>query len=580
MADNISIVSYRSGLLNETVVLLDPPLPLGWIDIQLHLGADIQVFLPALPDPVISLTNDLAVDKIKVFGRNVTVDCNENMMVWSVNSVRQTIPVAGLGTHTLTIYSRMPVRPAILLGQKKYSFGLDGNKIGPGKDLSPLLPYTNYNLTFVCTATSVEEMNCSLTTGEPFASDPVQCVQTECLIHVEGKDANTFFVMMEREGISHDYSGNLKIHLGITITSFVLSIGSIILLVMLCYKFRKSIRADIEEGMLLSQNKSLWDAVKDDDIRCVKYLLSKGAKPNDKEKGKFTTAFLEAHIRGRNEIVEIFSRTGGNSYPPFTEIVDEVRENLEIQVKEIFSAVRLGEYHAVHKKLKRYDLPGTVRDLRGWAIPHYIANERDFGVGGPLWDADDIRSFLSNEQSYLNAIDHRGQTALHILAKHARGKETTKTVWGGRECTVSEAWVGVAKLLVERGCDPRIRDHNSRSAWDIAENSDNWELKEFLRKECSERGELDRKAAMVKFPGLLEATRRGDTDQMKQLLTSQVPAFLRHVQVNPLDLAVRHKHRDALFLLLSAGVVCDPLCPNIEGQPALFSALITKVRLL
>lgn len=87
------------------------------------------------------------------------------------------------------------------------------------------------------------------------------------------------------------------------------------------------------------------------------------------------------------------------------------------------------------------------------------------------------------------------------------------------------------------------------------------------------------------FPALVEASKKGNTKQLRQLLQQGVPVLPFSATTEPLVEAIRHNQRDAVFLLLSAGA---PLCNRsieditaLEASyntiPAIFSALIRKV---
>lgn len=86
----------------------------------------------------------------------------------------------------------------------------------------------------------------------------------------------------------------------------------------------------------------MWDAVNANDGQLVQYLLMNGINPNDKEPGRPTTALLEAHILGRNEIVKIFQcHFKEEAKPPSNELVVEV---LKVSVSDIVSNTVIDKY--------------------------------------------------------------------------------------------------------------------------------------------------------------------------------------------------------------------------------------------
>lgn len=93
---------------------------------------------------------------------------------------------------------------------------------------------------------------------------------------------------------------------------------------------------------------------------------------------------------------------------------------------------------------------------------------------------------------------------------------------------------------------------------------------------------------MTRFKDLLEASRLGNVNAMREVLLKGVLVLPLGSRKDPLLEAIQGGHRDAVFLLLSAGA---PLCAhgivgntpfevahNTIGLPALFPALIRKVR--
>lgn len=93
--------------------------------------------------------------------------------------------------------------------------------------------------------------------------------------------------------------------------------------------------------------------------------------------------------------------------------------------------------------------------------------------------------------------------------------------------------------------------------------------------------------SILRFSDFVEASRTGNVKVMQDLLMKGVKVLPLGSHRDPLLEAIQGGHRDAVFLLLSAGA---PLCAhglvgntpfeaahNTIGLPALFPALIRKV---
>lgn len=98
---------------------------------------------------------------------------------------------------------------------------------------------------------------------------------------------------------------------------------------------------------------------------------------------------------------------------------------------------------------------------------------------------------------------------------------------------------------------------------------------------------MHHKAARKRFPELLEASRRGNTKDLTELLLALVPAPATGAHGDALLEAFRHGHRDAVLLLLSAGAsLCDSSISSFtdaetahrkQGLSMLLAAIIRKV---
>ncbi|KAK7007728.1 hypothetical protein SK128_016929 [Halocaridina rubra] len=254
-------------------------------------------------------------------------------------------------------------------------------------------------------------------------------------------------------------------------------------------------------------------------------------------------------------------------------------------VEAVFEAARGGQYRhggGVDVFLRTYGLPGTVHDENGQSLLHYAASAK-LADEGPLWLAPDIKSLVQNHNVYVNAVNYKGQTALHILAEKASMSDQD-TCWNGKAVTVSQAWVELASLIMKLGCDPRIPDHSNLFPDEVARMNSNYPLAEDIEKERRRLGPINYSEKNIPFKDFLAASKLGQVSKIQKLLNEGVPVLPLRFQGDPIKEAILGGHRDAVFLLLSAGA---PLCPlglvgdtafeaahQTPGLPALFPAII------
>ncbi|KAK8748650.1 hypothetical protein OTU49_015919 [Cherax quadricarinatus] len=136
------------------------------------------------------------------------------------------------------------------------------------------------------------------------------------------------------------------------------------------------------------------------------------------------------------------------------------------------------------------------------------------------------------------------------------------------------------------GCDPRLPNHHNRYPHQVARDAGNAHLANQLAKAVGNLGMVSSAKPVVKFKDFLEASRSGNVKVMQDLLMKGVHILPLGSRKDPLLEAIHGGHRDAVFLLLSAGA---PLCAHglvgntpfeaahsTIGLPALFPALIRK----
>ncbi|CAL4177864.1 unnamed protein product, partial [Meganyctiphanes norvegica] len=331
----------------------------------------------------------------------------------------------------------------------------------------------------------------------------------------------------------------------------------------------------------------LWDAVVQRNMELLQHLLKEGFNPSNKETNTPTSPLQEAHLLGDKRITTLFKKhLNIESSTASEDLISFTLKTLEMRISEVFSAAKCGQYQrGVSVLLKKHSLPGTIRNSNGWSLVHYIAAAK-FSDGRPAWESTDIRNFFKEQIFYINAIDHWGNTALHILATQEDNK---KVLWEGKEHEAKDVWIGMAKLLVEFGCDPRIANHQYLLPHERATNCRNHEMSQYLKEIFDGYKPIKHEACSDKFDDLLNAVKHNHTLEITKHLEEHIPMIMYGKEFL-LNEALRSSHAEAVFLLLCAGVeICncsmEDLTPlevahNTIGLPALFPALMRKVMLI
>lgn len=303
---------------------------------------------------------------------------------------------------------------------------------------------------------------------------------------------------------------------------------------------------------------TLWEAVAAGDIEEVESLLEKDHDPWHIEPRRTTSPLLDAHILGQRHVLQVFANYL-DSADNHEEFIEQVLQEWNKMTRQVFVAAECGMYNyerGVAALLHKYHLPGTLRDECGKSLIHYMASPTAVD-GSPPWEAEDIVKFLTNHEHFINSVDFHGRTALHYLAEHFHSKHE-KIIWSGREWAVEEAWVSVAELLTQYGCDPRLADDTGTLAHTLAANAANHDLAQFLQTRCEQLGGPDLDSVPAVISRAARAARRGDTSLLKKLLDG----FLYQSPAHPtpaIALAtvllegVLGGQRESVMILLCAG---------------------------
>lgn len=80
-------------------------------------------------------------------------------------------------------------------------------------------------------------------------------------------------------------------------------------------------------------------------------------------------------------------------------------------------AARKGRYRTeVDPLLRRYEMPGSLRDEEGMSILHHVASARTDDQR-PLWTHANIENFMRNYNCIPNAVDYQGIFRFNSLVK-------------------------------------------------------------------------------------------------------------------------------------------------------------------
>ncbi|XP_066962611.1 LOW QUALITY PROTEIN: uncharacterized protein [Macrobrachium rosenbergii] len=609
----------------------------GWMDLLLESGDEMRV-LNAEGKELLSLNESLQPDSLVVVrGRFMTVNCRKPVKVWSLaaDSGTSRVPLFSRdhSWSRLTLYSETPSSPRLRLSEDSNTFllGWDGKSVCAvtedefGDGCIPLPPSVQHNLTIGCRKEAVAVFCDVLSGTEGRSIWSVQLVSIPESLSVQASSEEHLYVLLHCEvplSLQEELKGSSRREKTAGQVVALVIIGlvfvSIVLLVVVSSLQHDRVMGLAEKrpsfgdifpvneesessgedesespllpprGSVIMEEQTLWEAVEKDDVEAVRHLLDQGYHPDDLEGDRISSPFMDAHLLGRREIVDIFASLKGETYTTAQDdLVKSVLYELERNMKEIFLAAEVGMYtheQGVKALLKDYSLPATICDSHGRSLLHYMVSVNAMD-GVPPWQPKDMRNFFSSHEFVANAVDHRGRTALHELSQHPRTVETD-VIWDGKEWTLPEAWLALARLLVSNGCDPRIPDHKGRRPQELAQEAGNVELAHFLEEKCSELDNNDRVNGIDHFDDLVSAARQGDTSRLQGLL-KRTPLLPVSAREDPLVVAIRHHQRDAMFMLLAAGAPIvnrsvgevTPLeaAHNTLGLAACFPAVLRKV---
>ncbi|XP_069990162.1 uncharacterized protein [Penaeus vannamei] len=531
----------------------DCPLEAGWRRVRLSLKADYELHLGDCngTSPV-SFPGDLLPELptwVEVTGSNITVNCEMDLLAWRVSRTAVAVPLDHSEWHRISVYSVHEILPRFILENHKVELGLGSSGLST-LDFQRALPaFVLHNLSLACTLNS-NYSSCAFTLGdspEPERKVTLDKPPRHLLVQSPYMESG-FYIFLHQDKSSRNID---VIRSGDSSHATVVAVTVVVtLLVLLAFA------AMAYRNMLLDpKNSSMKDALLERDLGRAR-LLSE--KRNEED---FQAVLVEACLVGREHFISC-----GETKADRSELIKDVLEAYTHLMDRVFMAAKKGKYRTeVDPLLRRYELPGSVRDEEGKSILHHIASVRTDDQR-PMWTHVNIEHFMMTYNCIPNAVDYQGRTCLHLLAESAITSDKSVT-WGEEEFTVTESWVCLGKLLLSLGCDPRRADNADRLPAHIARMNGNLRLFDVLSKKCEElrKDEQSTETKLV-FDQILEAVYENNLQSLKKQCSLCTHLLPLESKIDPLTEAVRRGHLEAAMMLVAAGA---PLCglPLISVTP-------------
>ncbi|XP_042886287.1 uncharacterized protein LOC122262347 [Penaeus japonicus] len=553
--DTLAITSQEIKLVKTRVIQQQDPLVFdfesfpgdGWREYVFSAKGDYS-FTSAKDKRVILRNNDTGNYKpssVTVVGSNVTLNCLSRARAWAVASVPVTIPLGGSEKHFLGVYSDQDISPTLTLDKERIPLTWNHSGLFVGAAGGRALPaFVQHNLTLSCSHEGKSKAVCYVETE----MNNIQLNLNKFPRHlqVEGRAGNDFYLLLHQVEAESPLYACRKY----AITTYVL----ITLLVLLVIGI-------LVYWVLISKKKQLRERDAENPPEELRPLNPDNSQKFESDGGRsrFVTQVSEdvSLSRGR-DLFQACVNTKENKNERIKEALQIYREHLD----KIFSLATEGSYQTgINNYLCQYQLPGTVRDEEGKSILHYIASCKS-DIKTPMWTVPDAQEFMRNYKCLPNAVDYQGSTCLHLLVDAAE-TSSDEVLWGGETTTPNKAWLRMAQILLELGCDPRREDGAGSRPRDIARRKSNLALAEFLEERCTA---MPRNEKQATHDSILEASRNGRFQQLEEHL-SLCPSLLPlDAQEDPLAEAVKSNKLKIVMLLLSAGA---PLCglPLVSVTP-------------
>lgn len=535
---------------------------------------------------------------LEVVGTNLTLNCYSGVRVWNVTREPEVIPLDGSEKYLFSVFSNREVLPSFTLG--KHKFNLKRNqtgitaKSGAG---NPLPAFLEHHFTIAFAAGARSMVSCDIRLGGNQTSDRV-LYMNELPTHllVEGRKEDEFYVVL-RPTKTDESVPSTSDDATTTILGVMLAIVVISGVIYFLHKKWSSVwKAESPEqgepqpeemeplvpcaekglgaSLLQPEGNALLQAVIEGDIEKVRQAAA------DEEPD--ASLLVEAHLQARMKIVEFFqSRVEALRS---RDVVPDVLQELDRRLEDIFSAAEGGLYRSgVDVRLRYYGLPGSVSDAEGRSLLHYVASCKG-PDDAPLWSAENVRSLIKDHNCLPNAVDFQGRTCLHLLAHSASNACAKKVQWNERNQTAKEAWLSLARILVEAGGNPSLPDLAGKFPHEVAWDKGKLDLHEIFSKENQRMAAQEKDPQL--FKKILKAIKSTATASAKALLLPRPPPEPLDTTDDLLTEALKLGLLEVTTMLLSSGV---PLCSHplvaitpletahsIAGIPAVLPALLRR----
>ncbi|KAK7041539.1 hypothetical protein SK128_017080 [Halocaridina rubra] len=562
---------------------------------------------------LLELTLAKPIQQVQITGSNVSMDCFNDRYSWIVPA-EGIVAVPFVQPEGRPIYlqffSQEGVKPVLsfrnMTSDVQIHLGWNGENICPHADAMPLPNGIYHNLTLFCEETD-NGVNCYIKNWQRESEELIynfELTSRPNAFSVESTGRASFLLTVSNTLEIHETTDIFERRTGsrtkvVFFDSTPSSTGAIIsltiavtiIVIVLVIRLRKiwkkkrprPINTQLEEGITLmdspppSQSYAQFQAA-------VAYnqqnaCMVAGYDQTRSSRGSFRSLFnrnskrlkditMEIHKRGDKQcLMVINNHFEQDNAPSSNSMILKILKEYEEVTRDIFKAALAGHYEGaggVKGMLVNNSLPGTIQDQYGRSLLHYVA----FAKGPsrePLWMAEHIKDLVKQHNCNTRAVDFTGQNPLHTLV---------------RSCTNSQAWLHLANMLVDLGCDPQQKDYQGKTA---SENIvDNQELATIFAKE------IKNPSAEMPSIDLATACSEGDLESVAQHLRC-LPSLrlsLAHPD-NLLSQAVKGGHRDLMLLLLSAGESILRGCVGsttvlefahtTDDTPAIFPAILRKV---
>ncbi|XP_042887759.1 uncharacterized protein LOC122263416 [Penaeus japonicus] len=474
---------------------------------------------------------------LTLVGNNLTLNCKSGVRVWNVEREAEVrIPLDGSAEYFLSVYSNHDVLPSFMLGKETFSLSRTQTGITARENTyRNLTAFIQHNFTVACLRGARSMIACDIKLGDNQTSDRILYMnELPKTLLVKGSTAQFYVLLFPPKSDSSRASESTTAgNSAATILGVLLAIVLVAFLGVILYQYKKwntlkkekaseTVKFQSEEKeALLSQEEpvlnssfnpaarnTLHQAVLEGDIKLVKQVMAEIEPDN--------YSYVEAHLQSRMDIVKLIDSSV--KAPVSVDIVLDVLQELDRRLEDVFNAAKAGLYKSgVDIYLRFYGLPGSVTDEEGKSLLHYVASCKG-SDDAPLWSGESVLKLIKEHNCLPNAVDYKGRTCLHMLA-YSASYSLSKVQWRGRQQTVEEAWVSLARSLIEGGCDPSLPDLAGEYPHAVARQKAKLKLHDLFQEYQQQRQERE----ADHFKQILRAIRNKNVERVKELLSPGSP---------------------------------------------------------